>query len=1010
MKIATLNAQNTVRKTFESLFGIKPAEFRLVQTFFIYFMLIGMYSTIGANAADILFLSRLGTEKVEGLLPWIYIGIAVNAILVTMAYDFVKERFSRIGLMVGLQLLLASAIGLLRVLVLMFPQAEWVYFSICVSIEACILLAFTLFFSLAGDYFTSRDARRLYGYITGGLALGFTIGGYLTEPLAGWIGTENLLIACSGILVSFALMVLYINKMFPPLENPEHEEDEEGAPISQLFKSPYLIMIFTVVILAGITQILVDYSFKVLASGTYNEEQMAAFFGSFWSWLGVVSLFVQFLVVGWVLRNWGVIKSLLILPLLLVISNYTMVFVPTLAVATVSAFVFFTLFEALNTPAQELLFLPLDSRMRHRAQSIADGALASLGLGLGGAGLLILNGFTRNVAYVGLAAAIVVTIQLVLTLMINPKYRQLLDKSLKNLAFKPADLEAFIDRMEGTTVLADMLKSGVEPVVLMTMDLLKKKPHPKYIPVLTELVSSQSETVAARAVKLLGTDQMPVIEKALSDPRLCVRTSALEVLCACMKEEAVGQVEKFVDDPLMRDAALFCFVKHCGFPGALIAYPRIDKMLKSEIETDRLSVAALLSRIEVHGTGSVVGRLLMDSSKIVRIEALNAAVISPDPQFLPLLVDQLSDFDARPTAIRAIDALSARGKSECIVSAAEVSLEYSTKAVLLRSLEYSPDDMKNVLWESFQHTDDIRIRIVAANVFKRLRLSGARTDFDPPGFEDEVVRFIDLAELVALAAMEGGPCAVLLRDHARLMTEMLLSLLCLKHDAALLNRVSGYLFGSNETLRANAGELLELILPKATAKRLVDLSMLELTACNTGLSKETENKLRTVDKWCGWVADYSECLRGNGGNMQSKELTRMMSNISILKQVGIFSDIPAEYLMTVASIAEEKTLFAGETLFKEGDAGDALYIICDGAVSVITGGSERAQLGPNDHLGEMALLDDQPRSATAKALHNSRLIRISSGDFRNLLGSHPRITMSLLSALAKRLRGTLQSG
>lgn len=168
MRIAAPGLQNTLHKTFETLFGVRPGEFRVVQTFFFYFVLIGIYATIGANAGDILFLARLDNDRVESLLPWIYMGIAASAVLITLVYDSIKDRFSRTGLMVGLQLIMAAAAVGGRLLVPL--DSEAVYIGICVTIEAFSLLAFTIFFSLAGDYFTSRSARRLYGYITGGVA------------------------------------------------------------------------------------------------------------------------------------------------------------------------------------------------------------------------------------------------------------------------------------------------------------------------------------------------------------------------------------------------------------------------------------------------------------------------------------------------------------------------------------------------------------------------------------------------------------------------------------------------------------------------------------------------------------------------------------------------------------------------------------------------------------------------------------------------------------------------
>jgi ATP/ADP translocase len=1011
VRIAVPDLQSNLYKIFEALFGVKHGEFRIVQAFFFYFVLIGIYATIGANAGDILFLARLDSARVESLLPWIYMGIAASAILITMVYESIKDRFSRTGLMVGLQLVMAAALAGGRFLVPL--NSEGIYIGVCIAIEAFSLLAFTMFFSLAGDYFTSRDARRVYGYITGGVALGFFIGGSLTEPLASFIGTENLLLVCAALLTSFAMMVMYISRSFTLLADAEQQDAGEsfqgGAPFSQMFKNPYLLVIFSVVMLAGIAEILIDYNFKVLAASVYDEEQLAAFFGSFWSRLGLVSLFVQFLLVGWLLRNRGVISSLLILPFLLIITCYSMTVVPSLALATISAFIFFTLFEALNTPAQELLFLPLDTRMRHRAQEFCGGGLASFGLGLGGLALLILNHYHLSVSHVALAAGVTVTLQFLLTFFLGPRYRQLLENSLQRLSLKPADLEAFLLRIEDTSVFADILRSKTDSTVLTALDLVAMKPHNKYLPIISALAGSASEKVAARAVAILEDGQTDVIEKALADTRPAVRQAALRAWCRLKRENAFAQAVAALAEPLLFDTALFCLVSYCGFPGALIAYPQIDAMLKSDSDDERFRVARLLPEIEVPGTGTVLKRLLNDSCHRVRIEALKAAAKSSDPLLIYELIENLSDFDARPLAIKAVDALSVHTDGEAIIATLSQDYPYSVRAVLLRSLEYSRADLRGHIWNSFISSDDIRMKIVAANIFKRLRLKGGRPDFVPDGFDEEIDNIVSGAKLVYDAAMEGGSCSVILHDHARLMVEMLISLLCVKYDAVQLQRVESYLFGSNETLRANAGELLELILPKQTARQIVELALVEFSCKGEELSDSTLKSLAAIDSWCASIAKYSFCLGENGGIMQDSEVYRLMSNISILKQVDIFRDIPADYLMTVAAIAVEHTLYSGELLFSQGDAGDALYVICEGEISIRSGEVEKAKLGSNTYIGEMALLDDQPRSASAIALTETRLIRIAGNDFRNLLGSHPRITMTLLSALARRLRETMNA-
>lgn len=143
--------------------------------------------------------------------------------------------------------------------------------------------------------------------------------------------------------------------------------------------------------------------------------------------------------------------------------------------------------------------------------------------------------------------------------------------------------------------------------------------------------------------------------------------------------------------------------------------------------------------------------------------------------------------------------------------------------------------------------------------------------------------------------------------------------------------------------------------------------------------------------------------------MTAEDITlhQVVTTVSFLKNIELFKSVPADFLASVAHIVEERHVYAGETLFTKGDAGDSLYLICSGRVRILADGKETAVLGPGDHLGEMALLDGEPRSATVMVAEDACLMRIASEDFRNLLAAHPGISMALLVALVRRLRETL---
>lgn len=124
----------------------------------------------------------------------------------------------------------------------------------------------------------------------------------------------------------------------------------------------------------------------------------------------------------------------------------------------------------------------------------------------------------------------------------------------------------------------------------------------------------------------------------------------------------------------------------------------------------------------------------------------------------------------------------------------------------------------------------------------------------------------------------------------------------------------------------------------------------------------------------------------------------------ILKSVDLFKSIPAENLSRVAQITEEVQYDANEPIFAEGDYGDSLFIVVNGNVKIHKGEQELAMLGKGTCLGEMALLDDEPRSADATVTEDSVLFRIEQEGFYEVMGSQSDIMEGIIKLLTGRLR------
>jgi len=139
--------------------------------------------------------------------------------------------------------------------------------------------------------------------------------------------------------------------------------------------------------------------------------------------------------------------------------------------------------------------------------------------------------------------------------------------------------------------------------------------------------------------------------------------------------------------------------------------------------------------------------------------------------------------------------------------------------------------------------------------------------------------------------------------------------------------------------------------------------------------------------------------------------TTAAETIELLQRVPVFSSLGPGDLARVAEVAVPRRFAAGQIVFREGDDSDTCYIVKAGrARAVREHGDGRsltlAHFGPGDIFGELAMFDDESRSATVEAVEDTETLAILGPDMRRLLRSHPDIAIKLLAALGRRLRDT----
>jgi len=149
--------------------------------------------------------------------------------------------------------------------------------------------------------------------------------------------------------------------------------------------------------------------------------------------------------------------------------------------------------------------------------------------------------------------------------------------------------------------------------------------------------------------------------------------------------------------------------------------------------------------------------------------------------------------------------------------------------------------------------------------------------------------------------------------------------------------------------------------------------------------------LERLPSWLNWARDTEHARR-----------------VGILGRTPVFAGLPRRLLARLAVQLFEKAYAPGEAVFSEGDPGKGLFIVLDGEIEVVRDAGQGPQrivtFSPGTAFGELALIDDRPRSAHVIAMEDSHLLVLRREDFRKRVDSSPAVAWSLLTELSRRLR------
>jgi CRP-like cAMP-binding protein len=134
-------------------------------------------------------------------------------------------------------------------------------------------------------------------------------------------------------------------------------------------------------------------------------------------------------------------------------------------------------------------------------------------------------------------------------------------------------------------------------------------------------------------------------------------------------------------------------------------------------------------------------------------------------------------------------------------------------------------------------------------------------------------------------------------------------------------------------------------------------------------------------------------------------LTAVTDKVEILRAVPLFADLDERSIQAVAMFAHEVSFKANDALMLEGEPGDAFYVIVDGTVRVEHGDHTVRSMTAGGFLGEIALIDRRPRTATVTCVTEVHTLAIRAHEFERLLETLPAVHRRIRAAVDRRVRG-----
>ncbi len=640
-------------RTLLRILNVRSSEWKLVRTLFIFEFFQGAGIAFFFTSAFALFLDKFHISE----LPKVMIYSSFLLWIAGYAYSKLEAKLNILTLAKSITLFMAVSFLLFRFAVDAMPPA-FLYLMLA-WFNVLYLLNNLEFWGITSLLFDVRQSKRLFGLISAGDIPAKFVGYTLALLLVSFIGTANLLwVGFACILAS--LPSLYAIDRSGLLNKHHHEVKHTTSQVSHLFKNfsanTLIRRIAIITVIASATFIIVNFSFYAkVKEAVHSDIALAQFIAFFFATVRIVALFVKIIFTGRLINQLGIIKALLITPVLMIVLVFSIIISDSsVSPQSFSLYLFGAmaifvdiLRTTINTPVFLTLMQPLGTHERLRAHTITKGVMDPFASLLTGLLLLVVLRFEHDAHLPSLNYILLVLgiFWIIGIYRIHQQYLKTLLKTIGNRFFN--NTEFSINDSSTLHWIKDKLSSGNETEALNILKMFASHPVLFNDEVVLAALENPSVKIKTQAVQLAeqkkmaaAEDQLRRILESADDPGLVAE--CIKALSAIQMREQ--EILPFINsaNATVQKAAITGILMHGNDEGKREAKAYLLQMIAAEEVAERRKAAFILQELPDVSYKNEVRQLLEDNDREVMQAAFLASGKMQDEELLASVLSRLN--------------------------------------------------------------------------------------------------------------------------------------------------------------------------------------------------------------------------------------------------------------------------------------------------------------------------------------------------------------------------------